>query len=268
MIRNIAGIMADEEPKTPVSPSGLYNSSDISTLGSDAFFNTPSLGNLSEFTITMWLYIDPINPNLYLYDTYREAGSGVNILSIRLTNDGLVSSFGNSNGGVTIVQQNQINKTGEWVNYSVTGSVSNGRIRIYENGVLLNSASMTYSNAPTTLAWIENDDFDLSQLNIYNRELTEAEVAEHYVYDDDTMTSGVLGFDAMTPAQKSGLIYSASFIEDVSIAGGEFNDKSGNGITLSPQPSLTGEQIYVYTNASDLPTYPSNALPSNLPTIL
>ena len=36
MLRNIAGIMADEEPRTAISASGLYNSSDLGSLTTNA----------------------------------------------------------------------------------------------------------------------------------------------------------------------------------------------------------------------------------------
>ena len=95
--------------------------------------------------------------------------------------------------------------------------------------------------------------FSISHVNAFNRELSESEVAEHYVYDDDLLFAGVLGYDAMTASQRNGLVYSSSYTNTISIAGNEFTDKSGNGVTLSPQPTLTGAQIYVYTDANDLP---------------
>ena len=131
-------------------------------------------------------------------------------------------------------------------------------IRIYQNGVLLNSATMTYANASTTDARFDNiDDIDISQCNIYNRELSESEVAEHYI--DQNGQVGVLAYDAMTTAQRSGLIYCASLTDDISFAGNEFKDRSTNNITLSSTPSLTGQQIYVYTDVSTSTTYAVNS---------
>jgi len=263
MIRNIAGIMADEEPKTPVSPSGLYNSSSLATVGAQTInLSSPSLSGLSEFTFMAWYYLDPVDINNFNVSGYSETPK--TSFPIIIEDNRIRISMVNSNLGTTSCIYNTVTPVGEWIFICVTGSVLNGVCKIFLNGELKQSATMTYSNYSYSNAKInDTQESDIAQLNIYNRELTEAEVAEHYVYDDDTMTSGVLGFDAMNPAQKSGLIYSSSFIEDVSIAGGEFNDKSGSNITLSPQPSLTGEQIYVYTDANDLPSdttiYPVNS---------
>ena len=41
--------------------------------------------------------------------------------------------------------------------------------------------------------------------------------------------------------------------KDISISGNEFTDRSGSGISMSPQPDLTGEQIYVYTSLASVP---------------
>ena len=259
MIRNIAGIMADEEPKTSVSPSGLYNTYNLND--STRTFSDVSLSGRSEFTFMLWMNV---NFNDGAPDPYQET-SPIGIIPIKLSTNNVIVDIDNSNGGRVYIAHSIPNSSDVWNHWCVTGSVSNGRMRVYKDGVLLTSATMTYSNISCNSAKLKQEDTDIAQLNIYDRELSESEVAEHYVYDDDLMQSGVLGFNAMTPAQKSGLIYSASFIEDVSIAGGEFNDKSGSNITLSPQPSLTGEQIYVYTDASDLP---SDGFPYTFPLTL
>lgn len=260
MLRNIAGIMADEEPKTPISVSGLYNSSSLTgSSGNDFVLDSTTIGGLSEFTFMAWFYLSPSNTSNFALYPYQENHSGFNSLPIYFFEDEIKTSIWNSNGGQSTTAYSTTTPINQWVYVAVTGSVTNGRIRLYLNGVLVSSSTMTYSNDVTTGAFFENynfstDDVDVAQVNTYNRELSETEVAEHYVYDDDTMTSGVLGWDAMTPAQRSGLIYSSSYTDDISISGNEFNDKSGNGITISPQPSLTGQQIYFYTNASDLPS--------------
>ena len=266
MLRNIAGIMADEEPKTAISASGLYNSSDLSG-GSNFSMSDVILKGLSEFTYMAWFYLNPQDDNSFTVVGYVEK-SPISV-PILLEDDNIRLSMRNENGGTTSCIHNQAPPLNQWVHFCSTGSVSNGRCRIYVNGVLVQSAVMTYANSTdATTSYIADangfDDVSMSQLNIFNRELTEAEVAKHYVYDQDLMQSGVLGWDAMTPAQRSGLIYSSSYTDDISISGNEFNDKSGNGITISPQPSLTGEQIYFYTNASDLPSdtqiYPLSTL--------
>jgi len=243
----IAGILADEEPKTATSPSGLYNTSDMN--GAIRELDTVLLGGRCEFTIMFWINRQE-NGAFTIYQEsspfsfpLQFSGSTVNI------------SLANSNGGNTVISNYPLTTTfGQWYHWCITGSVSNGRLRLYRDGVLLTSSTMTYSNASSTKGRFNQCGVDMSQVNVYDRELTEVEVAEHYVYDEDTMQVGVLGWDAMTPAQRSGLIYSSSFTKDISISGNEFTDKSGNGITLSPQPSLTGEQIYIYTDANDLPS--------------
>ncbi len=258
--------MADEEPKTPISPSGLYNMSSLVQSDPNYDFSASSLGGLSEFTFMVWFYVEPTATIIFGLKPYKENNNDIDFI---IKNTSLECFIDNSNGGVTTVSSPTPSNKGSIIHMCVTGSVSNNQIKIYRNGTLLNSAVMTYPNATTLSADIFSSELlDIAQLNMYNRELSESEVAEHYVYDDDTMTSGVLGFDAMTTAQKSGLIYSSSYTDTISVAGNEFTDKSGNNITLSPTPSLTGQQIYVYTDINDLPATPSNALPSNLPTIL
>ena len=122
---------------------------------------------------------------------------------------------------------------------------------------------MTYANSSTTSAFFDDlsgtvNDVDISQFNVYNRELTGVEVAEHYVEQDGQV--GVLAYDAMTIAQRSGLIYCSSLTNDISFDGNEFKDRSGNNTTLSPLPALTGQQIYVYTDASTTQLFPANAI--------
>jgi hypothetical protein len=208
MIRNIAGIMADEEPKASISPSGLYNSSDFFSSPSDGVLSDVSLSGLGEFTFMCWVYLISPSSNITVY---RESSSSLRPLYF-LGSGSVSVSFDNSNGGVTTLQYPYTREVNEWHHWAVTGSVSNGRLRLYKDGILVQSAIMTYANETSSSSRIDNDSYYLSQMNMFNRELSEAEVAEHYVYDDDTMTSGVLGFDAMTASQKSGLIYSSSYI--------------------------------------------------------
>ena len=255
------GIMADEEPKTAVSVSGLYNSSEYTT--SINSLSNPLIDGLAEFTLMMWVYV----PTTITYITpYAEKGAYIgNSMPFIIQNGGIGSSVVNSNGGRTVVNYLTTFPKDEFVLCTLTGSVANNRTRMYINGLLGQSAVMNYANDISTSSFLSLNQtgFCISQINAYNRELSEAEVLEHYVYDDDTMTSGVLGFDAMTPAQKSGLIYSSSLTKDISISGNEFSDISGSGISMSPTPSLTGQQIYVYTDANDLPSdttiYPVNS---------
>jgi hypothetical protein len=245
------GIMADEEPKDSISPSGLYNSSESTATKND--FSTPLIGGLSEFTFMMWVYV----PTAITYITpYIEKGAYLgDSMPFIIQNGSIGSSITNSNGGRTVVDYFTTVPKDEFIHVAVTGSVSNNRIRMYLNGSLGQSAVMTYANDVSTSSFLSLNQtgFSVSQINIFNRELSESEVAEHYVYDDDLLFAGVLGYDAMTASQRDGLVYSSSYTDTISIAGNEFTDKSGNGVTLSPQPTLTGQQIYVYTDANDLP---------------
>ena len=270
MIRNIAGIMADEEPKTSVTPSGLYSSSEWSSGFPLYYFSAPSLSGLDEFSIMCWFRFD-LNDvqSSWNFIPYREIG-GVNIRPFVLSYLNIYCAISNSGGGTNVIDHYlPSTENNEWFHLTLTGSVSNNRMRLYKDGVLLSSSIMTYgAESGSTSSYIDIKAFlSMSQLNIFNRELSESEVAEHYVYDNNTMTSGVLGYDAMTPAQKSGLIYSSSFTKDISRSGNEFTDKSGNNITLSNQPDLTGAQIYIYTDANDLPststTYPVSSANPN-----
>ena len=245
------GIMADEEPKDSISPSGLYNSSESTATKND--FSTPLIDGLSEFTFMMWVYV----PTAITYVApYIEKGAYIgNSMPFIIKNGSIGSSITNSNGGRTVVDYFTAVPKDEFIHVTVTGSVSNNRIRMYLNGSLGQSAVMTYANDVSTSSFLSLNQtgFSISHVNAFNRELSEAEVAEHYVYDDDLLFAGVLGYDAMTASQRNGLVYSSSYTKDISIAGNEFTDKSGNGVTLSPQPTLTGQQIYVYTDADDLP---------------
>ena len=251
----IAGILADEEPKTPISPNGLYNSADVSASATNIELSSNLIAGLSEFTFMYWVYLKPTGG--FTYIPYIE-GLPKQFLSI--LSSALQVVIGNSNGGNTVLTKSHSISTNEWVHLTVTGSVINGRIRLYENGVLLGTAVMTYPNSssPTTAKIGNSPEYNMAQFNVYNRELTESEVAEHYV--DINGQVGVLAYDAMTTAQRSGLIYCSSFTEDISFSGNEFKDRSGNNITLSPLPSLTGQQIYVYTDASTTQLFPANAI--------
>jgi hypothetical protein len=258
MIRNIAGIMADEEPKTPLSPSGLYNSSYMySDTSQHAILDsTDMLNNRSEFTFMFWIY----GREDAFWGSWSTGTGGefspIFSWSIISSQINIEFKIRNTSGGHTVVSS-VYNWPFEWTLFSVTGSLLSNSIKLYANGVLLNTATMSYPVSNDYLSYsfrrVNSSPHSLSQPLFYDRALSDAEVAEHYVYDDNTMSSGVLGFNAMTPAQKSGITYLASLTEDISIAGNEFTDKSGNGVTLSPQPTLTGQQIYVYTDANDLP---------------
>ena len=256
----IAGILADEEPKTAISPNGLYNSSDLTGSGDFALSST-LIGGTSEATLMGWFYLSPSTPSNFQLYPYQEVLAGKFPLPIYFLEDKIKSSFPNSNGGNNVCEYLTTTPINQWIHVAVTWSVSNSRLRIYLNGTLQASSVISYANASTTSAFFENyssssDSVDIAQFNVYNRELTGTEVAEHYVVIDAQV--GVLSYDAMTTAQRSGLIYSTSFIDDISYDGNEFKDKSTSNISLSPQPSLTGQQIYVYTDVATTQTYTAN----------
>ena len=260
----IAGILADEEPKTAVSASGLYDSS---VIDSNKNFSETLFAGLEEFTVMYWVY--HTGSGYSIFQEYNNTDSSKNI-KIRTALNSVDQIELTSTAGTTLtVLSNSLSPTNTWTHVCFTGSLANNRLRVYKNGVLDNSAVMPYGvTSDTNRARLFGGGTDsLAQWSFYNRELSEEEVSEHYVYDSDTMTSGVLGYDAMTTSQRSGLIYLSSFIDDIPFDGSEFKDRSGNNITLSSQPSLTGQQIYVYTDASDLPSDEPNAFAPNVATL-
>ena len=271
----IAGILADEEPKTATSPSGNYDTAGIDSTYYE--YDDYLLESLSAFTIMAWVRFDvgggTNNMTIYggLYDNLGSAYTGAFSFQGENGADRIDFSVMSSASTVLNVFDTNTNLAEDtWYHLCATGSVADNELKLFLDGQLIKTAVMPYSigvpwNATTAKSYTRGVvPFDMAQFNVFDRRLTESEVLEHYVYDDDLMFAGVLGWDAMTPAQRSGLIYSSSFTKDISISGNEFNDKSGNGITISPQPSLTGEQIYFYTNASDLPSdtqiYPLSTL--------
>jgi len=258
------GIQADEEPKTPISASGMYNSSLISTVYN---YSDYLLESLSEFTIMAWVRFDAgggTNKMTIYGGQYDELGSPkTGTFSFEGDNgadriDFSITSSASTTLNVSATNTNLAEDT--WYHLCVTGSVLDNELKLFLDGQLIKTSTMPYSigipwNAITNKSYTSlTVPFYMAQFNVFERRLTEVEVLEHYVYDDDTMSSGVLGWDAMTPTQKVDLIYSSSFIQNISISGNEFNDKTGNSTSVSPQPSLTGEQIYIYTDASDLPS--------------
>ena len=260
----IAGILADEEPKTAVSASGLYDSS---VIDSNKNFSETLFAGLEEFTVMYWVY--HTGSGYSIFQEYNNTDSSKNI-KIRTALNSVDQIELTSTAGTTLtVLSNSLSPTNTWTHVCFTGSLANNRLRVYKNGVLDNSAVMPYGvTSDTNRARLFGGGTDsLAQWSFYNRELSEEEVSEHYVYDSDTMTSGVLGYDAMTTSQRSGLIYLSSFIDDIPFDGSEFKDRSGNNITLSSQPSLTGQQIYIYTDASDLPSDEPNAFAPNVATL-
>ncbi len=160
-----------------------YNTSDFVPATVNSVFSSPSLGGLGEFTFMIWTWtFSQVNIR-----PYYELTGGFSYPLYLLQSGNVSASFRNQNGGTTTVTAFDPRAYNEWEHWTITGSVINGRIRIYKNGILLNSSTMTYPNENTITAGIQNYNFQSSQLNIWNRELDEAEVAEHYVYDTEKM---------------------------------------------------------------------------------
>ena len=257
------GIHAEEEPRTEISPNGLYNSSDSSSLTASSL-SQDLLSGRSEFTFMFWAYIDATSGTLITTPYIEYTAIGQSSITVAGTGfDYIFVSLKNTNGGTTSLTANVTVDYQDWFHVAVTGSVLNGRVRAYYNGVLIDSATMTYANAVATSNELNSMSSLIStaQYNVYDRELSETEVAEHIA--DDGSGVGALTYDAMDANQRQGLVYCSSFIKDISISGNEFTDKSGNGITLSTTPSLTGEQIYAYTDVGAVSA--PNALPAGLP---
>ena len=234
------GIMADEEPRTEISSNGLYNSSFVS---GDKTFSSPLISGDSEFTFMFWVYRAIGSSNeVYQSETVLINDSPVTYVLIESYTPSITLRTSN---GTTMICTSSVSITSdEWSHVAFTGSLTSNLLKVYVNGINRGSVVMNYSLITSSSGFLRGDFFggEVAQINKYNRELSEAEVLEH-IADDGTNGVGVLTYDAMTPAQRSGLIYCSSFIKDISISGNEFSDKSGSGITLSPQPDLTGEQI-------------------------
>ena len=256
------GIMADEEPRTEISSNGLYNSSFV---GGQKIFSSPLISGDSEFTFMLWVYRStPWSAEIYHSEIAFINDLPVTYVSIESRTPSITLRTSN---GTTMTCTSSVSITyNEWSHVAFTGSLTSNLLKVYVNGINRGSVVMNYSLITSESGFLKSGLYgnEVAQINKYNRELSEAEVLEH-IADDGTNGVGVLTYDAMTPAQRSGLTYCSSFIKDISISGNEFSDKSGNGITLSPQPDLTGEQIYAYTS---LASVPANALPSNLPITL
>ena len=141
------GILADEEPKTAISPNGLYNSSDLS--GSRHTLSSQPLSGLSEFTFMVWVNTDFSQS---VVTPYLEADIQF-IAPLFIRTDKVLVDIGNSNGGKTYINHTVSTSSNTWYHFAVTGSVSNNRVRLYRDGVLLTSAVMTYSNTTTTNKW-------------------------------------------------------------------------------------------------------------------
>ena len=242
------GIHANEEPRTEISPSGLYATADSSSLTASSFSQN-LLSGRSEFTFMFWGYIDATSGTFFIAPYTETTAIGQSSITVAGAGlDQILVSLKNANGGTTSLTANVPVDYQEWFHIAVTGSVINGRVRAYYNGLLVDSATMTYANAVATSNELNTlgSLISTAQYNVYDRELSESEVLEH-IADDGTNGVGALAYDAMDANQRQGLFYCSSFIKDISISGNEFTDKSGNNISISQLPSLTGESIYAYT---------------------
>ena len=250
--------MADEEPKTPVSSSGYYNMSRIyNPTSSNIFYDDLDLNGLGEFTI-MFVYNKTFGVARPIKGSYT-TGSGGSVSDILTIRSGSIEiTFRNSGGGNTTLNHSVTINSSQNYHIAIVGSLIDNTIKLYIDGVSVASNTMNYSIASDYLSFFMERDsgrnYSIGQFNVYDRALTDSEISEHWVYDDVSLFYGVLGWNAMTIGQRADLICSLSCIEDVSYAGNEFSDKSVNNVTLSPNPPLTGDQIYIYTDASDLPS--------------
>ena len=262
----IAGILADEEPKTPISPNGFYNASYMydASFNSVTLDSTDMLNNRSEFTFMFWVYK---REDVFWGSWSTGTGGEVNPIfnwSVINNQNNIEFKIRNTSGGHTVVNTNY-NWLLKWTLFTVTGSLLSNSIKIYADGVLLNTATMSYPVSDNYLSYsfrrVNSSPYSLAQPLFYDRALSDTEVAEHYIDVDGQV--GMLAYDAMTTSQRSGLTYLASFVDDISYNGNEFKDKSTNNVTLSDTPSLTGQQIYVYTDVATTQTYAVNSADLN-----
>ena len=257
----IAGIMADEEPKTPVTPSGDIN---IAFMGNgtnqDHYpLSSPLFMGSTEGSISVWA--TPISSGgSQIYEEYIDGSYGY----IELSNTNFVIVLPTTGMTETIIYYDFAlpRPPSEMHHFVATWSLIDNAWHVYEDGVLVNSGVVSYGvKVGSTTQEFRNNDYSISTFSSYNSALTQEDVDELYIYDEDLLFAGARGFDSLPTTGNiiDNLNYFVSFTEGVSIAGNEFSDKvslGGSPITISNTNIITFDQdsLYVYTNEADLPS--------------
>lgn len=177
----------------------IYNNSNggnISFDGTDDYVNLPNSTSLKPAnpTLSMWIKPGITNKNQFIFDGgyynsvngYLLYASSANQFQFWIRN-----SSNNTQGvGVRTVTSTTVFDTSNW--YNVTGIFDGSNVYIYVNGILENSAVMTnpINYASSTNFWIGNYasvpgagvnfQGDVSNMLLYNRALSAAEVLQNY----------------------------------------------------------------------------------------
>ncbi|MDD3151058.1 MAG: LamG domain-containing protein, partial [Candidatus Gastranaerophilales bacterium] len=187
----------------PLWDSGVYNAS-LKFDGSNDYVDCGTIGALETFTISGW---------------FRQLGTGnQKWIGLSESDDSKATWIGSGNTGVNnkwdfgvnVIPINEVEITGtEWNHYVLTYDGLTGKA--YKNGVFVGETAQTifsYSNAKLHIgkrAWAASGYFNglIDEVRIYNRDLSEREVA--YLYDmspykyieyPDTFHNGTANVDA------------------------------------------------------------------------
>jgi hypothetical protein len=165
--------------------------------GVDDYVPTPNpISNNSDFTINFWMYYLGGNSTVGLISTWNTSWQGVGISFSNFNNNNVWSlrSWANNGAGGGMNWGVLDNLKNVWSNITLTFTNSNGTQRGYINGMFQNSESNKNNlNHDTTLQIARGGLSDsqqlqlypyvntiLSNLQIYNRALTAAEVSQNY----------------------------------------------------------------------------------------
>ncbi len=246
----IAGILALEEPKRAVSPSGVYSSSygdGVDNIYVDAL--TTSLFSLgSEFTLMMW--VKPTASDKVFI-------SNSNFTFELRSNNTLRFRHLNNSATFNTVTSSEVS-LGEWILVTVVGSSSNNELLIYvndaESGSNIFLDNLDTSDTSVTIG----GDFIGSYgcFRIWERALSSSQVFAHYAWDGlDPLTVGAVAVSAMTDTQKSDLNIAIEMVQDNPYDGSEYSDLSGIGRKVTNNNvELIGDSLQIYTNIADIPS--------------